>query len=307
MLARPTKGFARSTQEHNVCRAILCDWIECSILLNDGELSTTDVADVLMEEEIYETEDFARQMVTNAWAELHKRRSWIGESYAFKLDSMWIRRKEDWKSFAAHTFCLLLSLAPSYDWWTGEFGPDYTDQGDMFELLTLESLVFHFSGWTVYQTGWTRVNTAGLQQIVSDVANRLGEELVHPELWDQPTAKEMGLDLLCYRAFSDGRVGIPVYLIQCASGGNWRNKRHTPDLHVWNDMIGFRNQPQRAFSVPFSFSEPEFTRNCVVVKGLFLDRCRLLKGSNNWISRPLADRIIAWAEPRIETLLKRSE
>ncbi len=306
MLVRPTKGFARSTQEHNVRPDVLCDWIECSILLNDGELSSTDVTDVLMEEEIYATEDFARQMVTNAWAELRRRRYWIGESYAFTIDSMWIRRREDWKTFAAHTFCLLLSLAPFYDWWTKEFGPDYTDQGDLFELLTQESLAFHFSGWTVYQTGWTRVNTVGLKQIVSDVASRLGEQLVHLGLWDQPNAKEMGLDLLCYRAFSDGRVGIPVYLMQCASGGNWRIKLHTPDLNVWNDMIRFRNQPQRAFSAPFSFLDNEFTKNCVVVKGLFLDRCRLLKESRTWISQLLADRIIEWAEPRIEVLLEKS-
>ncbi len=265
------------------------------------------MTDVLLEEEIYVTADFAQEMVTNAWAELRKRQSWIEESYALTVDSVWIRRKDDWRAFAAHTFCVLLSLAPFYDWWAKEFGQDYTDQGDLFELLTEESLVFHFIGWTVHRTGWARSNTANLSQIVDSVASCLGEELVHPGLWNQSGAKEMGLDLLCYRGFSDGRVGIPVYLMQCASSGNWKSKLHTPDLNVWNAMITFRNQIQRAFSTPFSFLDEEFARNCVHVKGLFLDRCRLLKDSRAWISQPLTHRIIEWAEPRIEVLLEKSK
>lgn len=309
MLAIPTKGFVRSVREHNVCLDALCDWIEGSILFEGEELSLIDIADVLIEEERYVTEDFAREGVSNAWTELIRRQRWIGNGCAFTIDNRWIRRRTQWREASAHAFCILSSLAPYYDWWISEFGHDYTEQGELFEQLTKASLEVQFSAWEIYQTGWTRTNTAGLKQIVDEVATRLGEQLVHSELWEHPKAKEMGLDLLCYRPFPDNRVGIPVYLMQCASGENWKSKRKTPDLDVWNDMIRFRNQPQRAFSAPFAFLDDQFTKNCVLVKGLLLDRCRLLGASRfreTWVSPSFRDRIIAWAEPRAEVLLNRS-
>jgi len=310
MLAIPTKGFARSVREHNVHLDVLCDWIEGSILFGDNELSLIDIADVLIEEEIYVTEDFAREGVVNAWAELQRRLSWIGNGCAFTMDKRWIRRRAQWRDAPAYTFCILLSLAPSYDWWASEFGRDYTDQGDLFELLTKESLEAQYgSTWIVHQTGWTRTNTASLGQVVEKVAACLGEVKGRLELWNDPNAKEMGLDLLWYRPFPDNRVGIPVYLVQCASGANWKPKLHTPNLKVWRSLIQFTTTPQRAFSAPFSFSDKVFAQNCVIVDGVLLDRCRLLGASrynDAWVSPSLRDRLIAWIEPRAEVLLRRS-
>jgi hypothetical protein len=309
MLAIPTKGFARSVRKHNVRLDVLCDWIEGSIYFDDRALSSIDIADVLIEEEIYVTEDFAREMVMNAWAELRRRQYWIGSNCAFTLDNRWIQLRTRWQDVPAHAFCILLSLAPYYDWWMSQFGHDYTEQGELFEQLTKASLEAQFSFWEIHQTGWTRTNASGLRQVVNEVVIRLGEQLAHFEQWDQSSAKEMGLDLLCYRQFPDNRVGIPVYLMQCASGGDWKSKLKTPDLDVWNDMVRFRNCPQRAFAAPFAFTDNLFTQNCVFVKGLLLDRCRLLGASRYdeaWVSHPLRDRLIAWAEPRVTALLRRS-
>lgn len=311
MLVRPNKGFAKSVEKHNTALTVLCDWIESSVAFSDFELSSTDILDVLMEQDLYVREDFAREMITNVWNELGRRQKWIGDSCGFTINSGWIKSKKDWRQTAAYAFCLLLSLAPQYDWWVKEFGQDYIEQGELFELLTKESLEAHLSKWQVYQTGWTRTNTPGLSQIVTEVANRLGEMLTHTELWAKPGAKEAGLDLLCYREFPDRRVGIPVYLVQCASGGNWDDKLHTPNLGLWRDMITFRNTPQKAFSIPFALSQDELMRACVLAKGtdglgLFLDRCRLLIGSEDWLSREVNDRIIAWAEPRVKKLLDKS-
>ncbi|MFW6116328.1 MAG: hypothetical protein ACOC6F_01245 [bacterium] len=309
MLTIPTKGFARSVQKHNVRLDVLCDWIEGSVLFDDKELSSIDVADVLIEEQVYVSEDFARQMVMNAWGELRRRRFWIGKGCAFVLDGRRIRTTGQWYDSPTQAFCIILSLAPYYDWWLGEFGHDYTEQGDLFELLTKASVEAQFGGWEVYQTGWTRTNTVNLRDIVNHTATRLGEQLVDLELWDESSARDMGLDLLCYRHFPDRRVGIPVYLMQCASGGDWKTKLKTPDLDVWNDMVHFRSNPQRAFAAPFAFSDQVFTKNCVRVRGLLLDRCRLLlaaRHSEHWLPELLADRIVAWVAPRAEILLIRS-
>jgi hypothetical protein len=66
-------------------------------------------------------------MVMNAWAELRRRQHWIGDNCVFTIDNRWIQLKTQWENAPAHTFCILLSLAPYYDWWVSEFGHDYTE------------------------------------------------------------------------------------------------------------------------------------------------------------------------------------
>lgn len=309
MLILPTKGLAYSVNSHNIHQDILCDWIEASVILKENELSTSDVVDSLMENNIYIDQDFAREMVSNAWFELEKRFKWIGNHCIFTISGEIIKKSTELANYPAELFCLLLSIATTYDWWAREFGHDYTEQGELFELVTKASLEAQFSDWKIVQTGWCRTNTNQLRDVVTEVANCLGEELGGFDLWDEINAKERGLDLLCYRPFPDYRLGIPVYLMQCASGGNWEEKLKSPDIDVWNDMIRFRNKPLRAFSVPFSFMDDEFLRNCVRVKGLVLDRCRLLRANekgSNWLSDEVVARINSWAEQRINVLLSKS-
>jgi len=309
VLTIPTREFNLSVSKHNVRLDILSDWIEASVLCMDESLSVIDIADVLIEEERYRSEDMAREAVRNAWAELGRRLLWIGDGCVFSLDNRRIRRRSQWQDTPAYAFCILLSMAPYYDWWVHEFGHDYTEQGELFELVTQASLEAQFTDWTVYQTGWTRSNAVGLERVVKEVAGRLGEQKGHLELWNEPNAKELGLDLLCYRPFPDSRVGIPVYLAQCASGANWKSKLSAPNLGVWRNVIQFTTMPTRALAAPFALSDREFIHASAAVDGLLLDRCRLLGASQcdaSWLSQELRDRLVAWIEPRTEVLLQRS-
>lgn len=308
MLAIPTKGFVRSVNKHNIRLDVLCDWIEASLLFQYAResLSQIHVADTLLDDERYVEQSFAFEGMQNAWAELRRRGQWIGPGSTITVQGKRLYRNGDWKAYSAHSFCVLLSLAPFYDWWKEK---EYNVQGELFELLTKESLMAQFGGWEIYQTGWTRSNVARLKDVAVEVANRLGEDLGDLGTWDDPRKKEMGLDLLCYRPFPDGRRGIPVYLLQCASGDDWDLKLHTPDLNKWRDIIHFKNEPLKAFSTPFTFQEREYNQIIASVRGLFMDRCRLLCASRhneNWVSQDLQDRLIAWAEPRIANLIEMS-
>ena len=121
----------------------------------------------------------------------------------------------------------------------------------------------------------------------------------------EPEANEAGLDLLCYRPFVDNRVGIPVYLIQCASGGNWKSKLKTPDITDWRRYIQFAARPGKAFSMPFALLDDDFLKCCGKADGMLLDRCRLLTSADcedNWISDELKKRIINWMLPRVSKL-----
>jgi len=316
MLAVPTKGFARSVNVHRISHDVLCDWIEGSLLFQDDRdfLSQIDVADTLLDDGRYINQEFALQGMKGAWNELRNRERWIGDGAAAFVRRKRVIRRGNWQSYPAQSFCILVSLAPYYDWWTES---EYGEQGEIFELLTKASFSAQFCGWKVFKTGWSSSNPVRLRDIATEVANLLGEQLGDIETWDDPEKKEpgqkkeQGLDLLCYRPFPDKRRGIPVYLMQCASGAYWESKLHTPILGIWKDIIHFKNSPMKAFSTPFTVTRREKYRQYLgQVTGLFIERCRLLAAAQyneKWVSRELQDRIIAWAEPRIERLLQVSE
>lgn len=311
MLAIPTKGIHRSIRKHNVDLEVICDWIEGSALFEDDEeLSASDVIDVLIEGEIYDEQDFAWQIVSDAWSELRRRQGWLRNGSPIEITNYRLRRLCGWQEVPAHSFCLALALAKWYPHWARPFGNDFTEQGQLFELVTKESLQRLFGGWEIYQTGWTRTNTQKLSKVVAEVADRLGERTGEIERWTGPKAKEAGLDLLCYRPFPDNRVGVPVYLMQCASGGDWDRKLHTPNLLIWEKVVVFTSSPKKAFAMPFALLDDGFPRTCNLIGGMLIDRYRLLspaRDDRNWVPDQLKERLIAWLEPRVAQLPKASE
>lgn len=305
MLAFPTKGMAWSVKVHNVTLDVLCDWLEGTMLFSEDELSKSDVTDALCEEHYYDSQDFASQIVSDAWTQLRRRQDLVRDAAPFDVGSSRIKRVREWKEVPGHSFCVLLSWAKWLDKWARQFGSDYTEQGELFEEFTKESLEHQFDGWRFHITGWSRTRANRLTTVVNTVAELLNESRGNVTRWTNADAKEAGLDVLCYRPFPDGRVGVPVYLMQCASGGNWEGKLHTPNLDVWTKLVVFAARPRKAFSTPFAFLDKAFISHCGVVNGMLLDRYRLLApGRENlaWESRGLRDRIISWAAPRVKTL-----
>jgi hypothetical protein len=309
MLAKTQRGMARSIKAHNISLDVFCDWLEGNVLFQDDvELSAVDVVDWLVEEEIYDSQDHAWQLVFDALRELRRRQTWLGQGFPIELTPTHLRRvKPTWRETPSHCFCLALAMRKWYPNWAREFGQDFTEQGELFEELTKTSLQKLFPGWEVYSTGWSRTRTRKLRSVVAAVAACLGEAVGDVERWTKPRANEAGLDLLFYRPFPDKRVGVPVYLLQCASGGDWEGKLHTPNLEIWTKIVQFASKPQKAFATPFALDGGDFVQNCNLVNGMLLDRYRLLSPARDdpdWVPVELRNRIIAWLEPRIERLPK---
>jgi len=308
MLALPTSGISRSITTHNIDLDMLCDWIEASVLFEEDELSQTDVLDTLMEENIYAEHDMGLEIVTSAWTEIRRRQSWVAEGTPFSITRGRISRVREWKTIPGHSFCLLLSLAKVYSGWARQFGSDYTEQGELFEELTKESLVHQFRDWNFFLTGWSRTRTTHIRDLVERIALELGESKGNISRWTNDDKNDAELDILCYRPFRDGRVGVPVYLIQCASGGNWESKVHTPRLEIWNRLIDWAAHPKKGFAIPFAMINGKFIQKCGLVDGLFLDRYRILgavKYRKRWISPQLRRRLVAWSSGRVSALPRR--
>ncbi|HBJ39005.1 MAG TPA: hypothetical protein DDZ51_30520, partial [Planctomycetaceae bacterium] len=157
MILLPTRGIAarqRAVTQHHIDIDVFADWIEGSVLFEDIEVSVTDVVDVLLEEELYQNQDFAREIAQVAWLEIEQRKKHSGGYYGVVIDGNWVKRSGDATNQTAHKFLLTLSLAVSYDWWRNAFGANYTEQGRHFESLTEMAISALTPGWSVFSTGW---------------------------------------------------------------------------------------------------------------------------------------------------------
>jgi hypothetical protein len=306
MLAIPERGLHRSVKAHNVDFGAFCDWLEASALFLAEDVAGADVIDLLRENEIYRDQDFAWDLLNNAFAAMRTRARLLGDGYPIRVSGgTRIVAVEDWREFPAYAFCLTLSLPSVYPAWARAFGADFTEQGELFEAVTAESMALSFRDWTVHRTGWTKTAPSQLGKIIEDLAARLGEATGELRRWTSASAKEAGLDLLCFRPFPDGRVGIPVYLLQCASGADWRSKLKTPDLRIWTKVITFAADPKKALSMPYALDEVDFTQRTNIVDGLLLDRHRLLAPGlhqKQWISDELTGKLNDWVSGRLPTL-----
>lgn len=309
MLLLPKRGIIRSVKEDNSDPVVVADWIEASCMFYCRELSIRDVVDVLMEENIYDDQDMATNFINARWDELQRRARLTGSSYGIRVESQKVRTFHDWEKFPAHAFCLVLSLAIKYDWWFEHFQSNYNEQGELFEFLTAESLQVITPDWECTIGGWSRNTRLTFEELVNDVAARIGDGSVRLDDWKDCDQKDLTLDVLHYRHFLDELPGRPTTFIQCASGGDWKKKIGKPNLEVWKDVVRTFTPPTKGFAVPFCFEDAEFRRNCVKAQGLMLDRLRILSAGlkrETWLSRETTDRILQWLSPLIAGLLSKS-
>ena len=312
MLQIPTNQFFQPPgrgREQKIHIAALANWIEASTVFVDGSLSSSDVADVLFENDIYDQGNADEQassdrIIEDAFSEIGRRSNWLAASSPFQVQGRRIRSQiTAWDQDVPYSFCMTLAMAGYYTDWASPFGNNYNEQGRLFEELTGEALRLY--GWTVLKTGWNGASQpADLERVIVSIAASLGDVTGNVPRWKDPEAKDGGLDLVCYKPFADGRGGKPVFLTQCASGANWIGKLHQPDIELWKKFVDFSGQPQRAFAMPFALSDDDFRRRCLN-QGMFLDRYRLLSVGRNapgWVSDTLKQQITIWLTPRLARL-----
>ncbi|MHB1561175.1 MAG: hypothetical protein ACYC61_27310 [Isosphaeraceae bacterium] len=296
--------------KHNVGVDALAEWIEGCITFVDDEISQSEIADVLVEENYYRSQDFAKIRIGDAWKELIRRRKCLGDACPYTLAGLRIKRTKPWKRTPAYSFCLMLSLQVSYrPAFTAMFGTDYTEQGILFERLTAEAL--EGSGWSTHSTGWSKSTANSILDKVEALAGHLGEASCPSAVdrWTDDHAKDGGLDVVCHIPFADRWCGRPVLYVQCASGDNWKDKRATPNIKLWEKLLDLATEPRRGISIPFVLLADEFRREANYdLLSLLLDRHRIsapiTRGKKAWLSKPLANALNAWTESRLPALLK---
>lgn len=282
------------------------DWIELSSLIFNERVSQLDVVDHLMEDSIYEDQDLCSEWVSEVWSDIERRISWMEPHKPFAIRPKSITRSIEWNLQPAYTFLLLLSVGPKYDGWIDKFGSDYTEQGELFELVSESATRLAFGTWDVMRFGWSPSSENTLEEEVRSLAALLDMESGDVGNWVSDDAKDVGLDLVCHLKQQDRRGRAPTYLIQCASGANYKDKFNTPQSSLWSKLINFDPKPMKAMTVPFYLNDREFRIDTVNLDGYMFDRYRLVTGQaaeDTWLPDPLRIRICDWLDPRIEWLI----
>ena len=286
----------------------MLDWLEAASLFAAEEVSQTHVVDHLVQEQIFDEQDRAANLVLSAWTAIQQRLAWMGSRAPITFRERMMIRQVDWRDVPAHSYCLVVSLGPQYQCWHETFGSDYNAQGRLFELITRAALVAPFAGWQFLETGWRQDNTSKLADVIDDLIATIAERKGNTEDYLDKDAKDAGVDLVWYRPFPDSRGGTPIYLSQCASGENWIHKLNEPNIREWMKIVDFAAPPSKAFSVPFALSERELRCQSNRIGGLMVDRYRLLaqdSAESEWIPDSLHDDLVEWLEPRIAWITSR--
>jgi hypothetical protein len=311
MLRPPSKGFALSVNVHNVQLDAMAEWLEGSITFIDKEVSKTSVKDILIEENYYTSQDFAQERIDDVWMELSRRVKCLGPVATVAIEPKRLVRRIKWQDSPAYSFCLMLALQVPYrKTFLAMFEKEgYTVQGELFERLTVAAL--EQLGLLTHSTAWSHVASNSVIDKVEAVAKHVGEphRAAAVDQWTEAKAKDAGLDVICHLPFVDGWSGRPLLFVQCASGENWKDKRHTPNIQQWMKLLELATEPRRGISHPFVELRDDFRRSANFdYLMLVLDRNRLSRPAKvkkaKWTSNTLSKDMNAWTRSRLPALVK---
>ncbi len=317
MIKPPLTGMQRSITQNNTDPSAVADWIEISVLFGGEVVSDGELIDVLEEQQIASTDggaelSVADTIISDARVEIQKRVRFTGPmttgggGYILTGRRRFAPVVERWENDPIRAFLLILSMFRRHSDWAADI-KDYTQQGEIFERVCEALLQNLFTTWTVKRVGWSPGDTQGIIPIIQLVSGMLNSS-GHAEInkWVSTNNKDGGLDLVAVRRFAeDTREGLPAYLIQCASGANWRSKIATPSVSSWHKWLDTAVQPSAGLTAPFVISKDMLARAQLEGQSIVLDRLRLLNGyygENADLATALLNDVVDWCRPYVAKL-----
>ncbi len=306
MLAWPDKTIQlhwRREEDHENDLQLVSDWLEGQILFGEEEgVVLSEVVDIMLEKQVSDDDKQCWVFIEDAFNRLKQRHGVIESTtpIAFNDGSALLKSE---RSHTALRFCTMLALGELFKHMREVVFVPHSDRGYLFERLAENALTSLFPRWKTVRTGWTPEKPANITSLVQTMTGSLNELAGNHEHWSPLDAKDEGLDLYCYYPFDDIHSGYPVYLIQCATGINWRGKIAKPSLRGWEKYIQFTCSPRKGFIIPFALKD--FWVHGKEIEGPLLDRYRLLSfdtPENEWLSPDLANELESWLIPRIASL-----
>jgi len=308
-LSHPTESILRSVNVHNSNLMVVSDWLELAVLafdLDHDGFTMPQCIDLLIEDQIYDSQDFCAEFLDSVFGELRTRQLIFGSEYPITIDSSGTRvsARADWREFPGLTFCLVLSVASFYSGYTEWVDGGYVAQGALFEQLSARAFLKVLPDWSVTRTGWNGGGGLSVTELM-DLMAEATDEAVRPDAstFLGYAEKDLGVDVAAVRKFVDGRASLPVVFAQCASGRDWPRKILTPDTSRWKQLVTFTHKPLKSLTLPFRIEQSEYPSRRSQCKGLLMDRLRLLpQGDESWLDHDTREALIDWLTPRLAWL-----
>lgn len=211
--------------------------------------------------------------IADVGEEIHQRISTIGDGYPFDFDGAVLTASDTWADkAAAYVFLLLLSAQ-------GLSGQRNGPR--LFEEVITVALGKYLDGPSL-RFGFPY--RSPVPSHPNEAVEYLAQQIGQPRLYTRnvrPTEKDMGVDVVAWKPFPDGRHTELVLLANCSTGANWASKLGEPSLEKWKKMIHFGSDPVRVFAIPWIPSSDDW-ENIVDYGNLVFDRARAASLLAGW-------------------------
>lgn len=261
------------------------DWIELQALQSDPKefaleaaRSVLDMEGTLGEFEEAQPEekgtpphDFSEYLVASAKLEIDRRSHVVGDAYPFEI-SGGVLRADASERYTPYIFCLLTADREDYR-------PGDQESAKLFEHLVKEAMVEYIDGEAVRFGTPRDTMPPGIHDAIESLSHLVGDRKLSDGYPVNATDKDLGLDVLAWKKFTDGYPGKVEICVQCATGQKWAGKKFECNLDEWGNILLWPFKPFLSLAIPYVISRSEWERNCMGV--ILMDRLRIasvLKG-----------------------------
>ena len=144
-----------------------------------------------------------------------------------------------------YAFCLMVC---DRDYYTGS-----DPAPRMFESVASTALQTYLGGDS-FRFGFPREDPdQPIKTALENLEQRTGDPL-SPTYPVKATDKDLGLDVVGWKDFLDGRASKVLVYMQCATGENWHGKRGDLDTSpggIWNQLVAWTTPPIKAMAIPY--------------------------------------------------------
>lgn len=258
--------------ERNPVKA--ADWMELKTLFSDsgnisfeGLRSDIEVDGTLADEEDIETvpHEFSEHLVASAAAEIKRRARIAKDAYPFELSAGVLK----WTKGSACTpyiFCLLLADREFYT-------PGDQQSPKLFEHLVCHTLQEYLGGVTACFGEPRDTMAPGIIDAIGELAALTGNRKLKDGYDYNACDKDLGLDVVGWRSFSDQRWGQVELYVQCTTDQHWKNKKSFPNLDEWRLILRWAFIPIKALAIPYVVAARDWDRETPGM--LLIDRLRI--------------------------------
>ena len=212
-------------------------------------------------------------LISQVAREIERRAHDAGDGYPFTFDGVTLELRSDVKrsSWSPYVFCLM--VCDRNNWVSGDTSPK------IFEHMASAALELYLQGSTVRFGAPRDTLPSHIEDAIDELARRTrtGDVRSNDNYPVQSTDQDLKLDVVGWNDFVDGQPSKTLVYMQCATGANWKGKRHELDLSAggtWSQIMRWTITPVKALAIPYVVRAGEEWRQ--VTAGLLLfDRLRI--------------------------------